>query len=173
MKKKMPIRKTLKKFWGIIPLLFVLCCILAVAAVQTITGDTLRSVPRVILGCIGICSVGVALLWVNTREKIRDLKPRLLEVLLKIGSAALFGCIGLFGALFLVFSYCPEHTVNYNGTKLVASVNSFLDVYVDYYSYKNVLFYGQKQMTEYYGSGGYDPFTQPQKPDPVRQQIYN
>lgn len=55
------------------------------------------------------------------------------------------------------FAHTPEHVVEKNGIKTVARVNSFLDKNVDYYVYKNSLFYGKSLGHEWYGSGGSDP----------------
>lgn len=87
-----------KKYWGLLPLLVVLICVALVKAIQALTGDTLRSVPSLILMGFGICSVAVALVW--------------------------------------------------------ASVNSFLEIDVYYYQYKNPFFYGKRMAEEWYGSGG-------------------
>lgn len=63
------------------------------------------------------------------------------------------------GMLLLAFSARPEHIVYENGQKLVACVNSFLDVNVDYYLWRSPLTMSEECVrTESYGSGGYDPF---------------
>lgn len=53
------------------------------------------------------------------------------------------------------WSHSPEHIVD----NKVAVVRSFLEVYVDYYEHKNWFIMGKnKSYSEWYGSGGYDPF---------------
>lgn len=177
MERREKIKEVLKKCWGLYPLLFVLLCVAIVAAIEKITGDTLRSVPRMVLMCMGVCSIGVAFLWADIRIIFKKFRVRFLGVFLKIVipilSLLLFIYICFLNQFLMVFSYCPEHIVLYNGTKMVASVDSFLDVDVNYYQYKNALFYGKQLVYEYYGSGGYDPFDVPDKPDPVRWTIYD
>ena len=56
------------------------------------------------------------------------------------------------------FGYQPEHVVYKDGEKYIAYVNGFLDTYVYYYDYKNLLVVGNKmKIKEYYGNGGFDP----------------
>ena len=54
------VEEILKKCWGLLPLLVVLICVALVKAIEALTGDTLRSVPSLILMGFGICSVAVA-----------------------------------------------------------------------------------------------------------------
>lgn len=56
------------------------------------------------------------------------------------------------------FSWRPEHVVEKYGVRMVARVNSFLDMTVEYYPYRNILFYSAEQLGyEWYGNGGSDP----------------
>lgn len=142
----------LRKFWGLVPLLIVLLCVGLVAAIQALTGDTLRSVPRMVLMGLGICSFCVALLWANIRLIFAEIPVPVLSPLLKIVTPIL-SCVfvvylGIMSMVVMVFSYCPEHVVMYRGTKMVASVNSFVDINVTYYRYKNALFYGERLVEE-------------------------
>lgn len=89
-------------------------------------------------------------------------------------TAGLMGCVALAVFLFqmsmllCVFSYQPEHIVTRDGQTQVAVVNSFLHVNVYYHEYKNFLWMGKDIVTaEYYGRGGYDPFTRDPRPTPV------
>lgn len=171
------IEEMLRKFWGLLPLLVVLLYVALVAAIQALTGDTLRSVPRMVLTCMGLCSIVVALLWANIQLLRAEIPIRLLGILLKI-AVPILSCVLVvymmgIGVLSLVFSYRPEHVVMYRGEKMVASVNSFVDVWVDYYQYKNPLFYGKKMAEEWYGSGGYDPFERPDMPSVKGWTIYD
>ncbi|MEG2788351.1 MAG: hypothetical protein RR942_11105 [Romboutsia sp.] len=55
---------------------------------------------------------------------------------------------------------------------MVACVNSFLQVNVDYYDYVNKFVRGNKlKINEDYGNGGYDPFQSNQMPE-VERYIY-
>lgn len=63
-------------------------------------------------------------------------------------------CIFLFA-----FTYKPMHIVEKDGIKCVAYVRAFLQVYVDYYEYKNPLITGDEVLfTDCFGKGGFDPF---------------
>ena len=165
--------RTLKKFAGAIPFASVVLCSLVVAMIEGITGDTFRSTPRIILMCLGLCSFGIFLFWLNTRKKIIELKPIFLTWAIRFVSILLFFFVALIDIFIIGFFSNPEHIVTINNTKMVASVSSFLDVYVDYYQYKNILFYGKELGHEYYGSGGYDPFEESEKPDPVYSTFYD
>ncbi|AZN42554.1 hypothetical protein [Paenibacillus albus] len=94
-----------------------------------------------------------------------------------IGTTVLSASILLllfFGAFGTIFSTKPEHIVDRNGVKMVAVVTAWLDVDVDYYEHKNWLVHGKKVLiSEWYGSGGYDPFTRESVPAPVRIIYYD
>lgn len=177
MNRKEKLKEILRWGWGLLPLSFVLLCVALVAAIQAVTGDTLRSVPRMVLLCMGVCSFGVALLWANIRLIFADIPLRVLSVLLKFATPVLsfvLLCYVVLGTVvFVAFSYCPEHVVMYRGTKAVASVNSFVDIWVDYYEYKNPLFYGRHLAEEWHGSGGHDPFEDEETPTPKSWTIYD
>lgn len=158
-------KEKLKKAAGVIPLALAVLCSLTVGMVEGMTGDTLRSTPRIVLTCFGLCSFGIFLFWINTRKKIVTLKQIIVWGLRSV-SVMLFVFATVIG-LFIIVFHSPEHIVTINNIKMVASVNSFLDVSVYYYQYKNALFYGKELGYEYYGSGGYDPFEESEKPDPV------
>ena len=77
-----------------------------------------------------------------------------------------------FGLLGFVFSHTPEHVVLRDGQKMLAVVNSFLDVTVEYHAYENAFLMGKQTLiNEYYGSGGYDPFEREEMPTP--QEIHD
>lgn len=60
-----------------------------------------------------------------------------------------------------VFGIKPEHIVKKDGKKYVVYVYAFKDVNAIYYDYINEFFRGSKRrISEDYGSGGYDPFTE-------------
>ena len=53
----------------------------------------------------------------------------------------------------------PEHFVEKDGKPMVAHVNAYLSIYVDYYDKKNIFIRGTiVKINEYIGKGGYDPF---------------
>lgn len=93
-------------------------------------------------------------------------------LLLCLGAAVSWGMLQ-FGLLGLAFSHEPEHVVQRGGQKMVAVVNSFLDVYVDYHAYRNAFIMGKQPLIcEYYGSGGYDPFEREERPKPLETQDF-
>ncbi|MBS6005733.1 MAG: hypothetical protein KIB43_02115 [Clostridium baratii] len=67
-----------------------------------------------------------------------------------------------------------EHFVEKDGKKMVARVNSFMKVYVEYYDYINPLVRGNKiKIEEDYGRGGYDPFESVEKITPKKITYYD
>ena len=54
----------------------------------------------------------------------------------------------LFIPLFAAFSYCPEHIVEIDGQKMVASADGFVDPHITYYDYKNGLVRGNLPVTD-------------------------
>lgn len=164
-------KKAINKFWGLLPLLIIIFCSILVAVIEKVTDNTFRILPRNILICSGIISIGILLLWLNTGKKISA--HRIFSFVLRIISVFLIGVVTLTGLFVMGFSHGPEHIVTKYGIKMVASVHSFLDEQVEYYEYKNWFFYGQNLGYEYYGSGGNDPLAQKPKPDPVRFTFYD
>ena len=164
-------KKAVDRFWGLLPFLIFLFCIVFVRLVETTTENRLRILPRNLLICFGMISIGILLLWLNTRKTISV--HRIFSFALKIVSIFLIAAVTLTGLFIMGFSHCPEHIVTKNGIKMVASVHSFLDEQVEYYAYKNWFFYGQQLGYEYYGSGGKDPLAQEPKPGPIRSTFYD
>lgn len=164
-------KKTVNKFWGVIPFITVAVCGVLVTVIEKVTDNTFRILPRNILICLGIMSIGILLLWINTRKKTKN--HSIFSVILKIIFGILLGIVVLSGLFVMGFAYRPEHVVTKYGIKMVASVHSFLDEQVEYYEYKNWFFYGQKLGYEYYGNGGNDPLVQSPKPDPIRFTFYD
>ena len=88
-------------------------------------------------------------------------------LVLCVGASLSWGMLQ-FGLLGLAFSHQPEHVVQRDGQKMLAVVNSFLDVNVEYHAYQNAFIMGKQTLIyEYYGSGGYDPFESEERPQPV------
>ncbi|MBC8530331.1 hypothetical protein [Gehongia tenuis] len=76
---------------------------------------------------------------------------------------------GRAGLLGLVFSIKPEHVMDRDGARMVAVVNSFLEVTVNYHAYQNFLTMGKDVLIyEDYGNGGYDPFEEGRDAQPLR-----
>ena len=72
------------------------------------------------------------------------------------------------------FMYNPEHIIEKENKKMVACVNSFLQVRVAYYDYVNCFVRGnQVRISEDYGSGGYDPFEIDKMPSPQKYIYYD
>lgn len=89
----------------------------------------------------------------NDKTSTRILcKIGILLIVLSIGSYIFIG--------FVLYAFTdPEHIVEKNGKKMVAIVNSFLQVRVGYYDYINPFVRDNKlRIYEDYGNGGYDPF---------------
>lgn len=87
-----------------------------------------------------------------------------------IGSIIFF----LYSLLILAFMYNPEHIIEKENKKMVACVNSFLQVRVAYYDYVNYFVRGnQVRISEDYGSGGYDPFEIDKMPSPQKYIYYD
>lgn len=128
-------KKAVDRFWGLLPFLIFLFCIVFVRLVETTTENRLRILPRNLLICFGMISIGILLLWLNTRKTISV--HRIFSFALKIVSIFLIAAVTLTGLFIMGFSHCPEHIVTKNGIKMVASVHSFLDEQVEYYAYKN------------------------------------
>lgn len=95
--------------------------------------------------------IGVIQLLCKIKKKI----VKIIAIILFI--IVLIPC-GLYTYIFCIFAYQPEHVVMRDGKKMVAYVNGFMDIYVEYYDYKNFFAVGNKlKIKEYYGDGGFDP----------------
>ena len=68
-------KEKFKKAAGAIPFALAALCGLIVGMIESMTGDTLRSAPRMILTCFGVCSLAAFLFWVNTQKKVTARKP--------------------------------------------------------------------------------------------------
>ena len=117
--------KIVNKFWGVLPFIMIVFCGILVTAIEKVTDNTFRILPRNILICLGIICFGVLLLWLNTRKKIKMSDHRIFSLILKITSVFLFVVITLICLFVMGFSHRPEHIVTKNGVKMVASVNSY------------------------------------------------
>lgn len=105
---------------------------------------------------IGIIIIGILLGMFQLLLKIR--KNYVKYVAIGFGAICLIP-LTYIGILLFAFTYKPMHIVEKEGIKCVAYVRSFLQVYVDYYEYKNPLIIGNGVLfTDYFGKGGFDPF---------------
>ena len=149
-------RKIFKKSWGVYPLILVLLCVVVVVVIETVTGDTLRRVPRMALVYMGIGSIGIVLLWINIGLIFKSFQFCFFGALLKVITPIL-SCVLLLSMTFvsqvaMASLYGPEDVVMYRGTKVVTSIDddsdtedgsNLYDVYINYYQYKNAIFYGE------------------------------
>ena len=62
-------KKAVDRFWGLLPFLIFLFCSVLVRLIETTTENTLRILPRI---CFGMISIGILLLWLNTRKTISE-----------------------------------------------------------------------------------------------------
>lgn len=108
----------------------------------------------------------------------KEKRKRTIQKVLAAGGivVTLIGTVVLgFIVLFVsAFAYKPEHVIEKHGQKMVAYVESFLDVGVTYHEYKNFLVCGYDEIGyEWYGDGGYDPFTGDPVPEPKNYKFYD
>ena len=108
-------KKAVDRFWGLLPFLIFLFCIVFVRLVETTTENRLRILPRNLLICFGMISIGILLLWLNTRKTISV--HRIFSFALKIVSIFLIAAVTLTGLFIMGFSHCPEHIVTKNDAK--------------------------------------------------------
>lgn len=79
--------------------------------------------------------------------------------------------VSVIGSIFLIE---PEHIIEKDNKKMVACVNSFLQVRVSYYDYVNLFVRGNKvRLYEDYGEGGYDPFETEEISSPKKCTYYD
>lgn len=121
----------------------------------------------------GICCVLIFLIMIQAIVGLYHIvKNKMLKLF--IGAISSVFILVLLYSTFLIFAftYEPEHIVEKDDKKMVAYVNSFLQVQVNYYDYINQVVRGNKlKIYEDYGNGGYDPFEQREMPS-VNRYIY-
>ena len=101
---------------------------------------------------------------------VRKIMSAIGIVVVSLGAGALV----IFMLLMWVFAYQPEHVVEKYEQKMVAYVNSFLDISVSYHEYKNFLVCGYKEIGwEWYGAGCSDPFEQDSTPEPINYMYFD
>ena len=107
----------------------------------------------------------VLILYKILRNKTENFKIRILAALGSALSFASLIVLFLYISVTIIFEIYPEHIVEKDGKKMVAYVDSFMEVNVDYYDYVNPIIRGKnKKISENYGNGDYDPFKQDKMP---------
>lgn len=109
-------------------------------------------------------------------RKKEDGKRRVLFCLIRVLLTAFlilsFVIVLLWGPALLVFSHEPEHVLEKDGKTMVAYVNSFLQITIEYYDYKNLFVRGSRlKIMEDCGNGGRDPLKNGGQPF-VRRYMY-
>ena len=163
--------KIIKLVWGVLPFIFVSLCVVLITMFERITGNTLRILSRNLLILLWIISFGVVLFWGQLRfnafrqkaeeEKANRIVLDALSILLNVLSAFVMGCLILGGVFFVILSHKTEHVTVRNNIKLVACVDYFSGVNVNYYQYKNPFFYGKRLGFEHYAADTGDPLAEP------------
>ena len=163
--------KIIKLVWGVLPFIFVSLCVVLITMFERITGNTLRILSRNLLILLWIISFGVVLFWGQLRfnafrqkaeeEKANRIVLDALSILLNVLSAFVMGCLILGGVFFVILSHKTEHVTVRNNIKLVACVDYFSGVTVNYYQYKNPFFYGKRLGFEHYAADTGDPLAEP------------
>lgn len=126
---------------------------------------------------LGILLLNFAVQIVIKLYSFTKIKSKGLKTRIAAGAGAFIGsfliAVSILAAFFIyAFSYEPEHVVEKDGKRMVAYVNSFLQVNVYYFDYVNPFIRGsQIRISEDYGNGGYDPFEREEMPR-VHRSIY-
>lgn len=162
--------KIIKLVWGVLPFIFVSLCVVLVTMFERITGDTLRILSRNLLILLWVISFGVVLFWGQLRfnafrqkaeeEKANRIMLGALSILLNVLSALVMGCLILGGVIFAILSHKTEYVTVRNNIKLVACIDYFSGVTVNYYQYKNPFFYGKRLGFERYVADIGDPLAE-------------
>ncbi len=160
-----------KKYWGMIPFIIYLVLKLSLLVIGSLTASSLRSVPKIVLFWFAMLSVLILIFWIGSMffkwNRIKKFRGSMIlkNIFLIIFAFGGFGAM-VIGLFINVFTYEPEHIVERNGIRMVASVNSFLQETVYYYEYKNFLFHGKGYIGyEDYGNGGGDPIEAGREPN--------
>lgn len=148
--------------------------------VLSLNGLALRNVPTYIfyalISIITLIVIVVALhmLYQQVKKRENSKKRRLLS---GIGMALLITLTLLSSfVLFIigVFLHEPEHVIEKDGKTMVALVNSYLQVEVNYFDYENALVHSaSRKRWEDYGNGGYDPFEREEMPKVKRYMAFD
>ena len=164
--------KKWKVCWGIVPLAINLALILTAWLLDTFADLTLRSLPCLVLTWSAFFAVLLFIFWLGYyggKQILQKIKGPVMRMLWQTVPVVLFALLS-FAAIGIMlfcsaFIFRPEHVVEQNGIRMVASINSFLQEHVYYHEYVNPLFYGKETIGyEYYGRGGGDPLERGDEP---------
>lgn len=126
-----------------------------------------------ILFLISLILVLIQVIKLSLKNEFVDYLKKLICVFGILGCILAIIASGWYTLIGGAFSCKPEHIVERDGRKMIACVNSFMDVDVDYHEYKNIFAMGSKILiSEDYGSGGYDPLEKGKECTPKRTTYY-
>lgn len=152
----------------------------AIIKILSLNGLALRNVPTYIfyalLSAVTLFVIVLILymLYQQAKKRENSRKRRILSGMgmVLIVALTLFSSFVLF--IIGVFLHEPEHVIEKDGKSMVASVNSYLQVEVNYFDYVNPLVYSScRKRWEDYGNGGYDPFEREDMPDVKRYMVFD
>lgn len=116
------------------------------------------------------------ILWLGSMAKEKQ-RRGVFRFLLGAGSvllALLLAVMMLYAPMVFAFWHQPEHVVEKDGKKMVAYVNSFLHITINYYDYENIFVRGSRlKLLVDAGKGGYDPFANGGEPDVHRYMYFD
>ncbi|MEG0240345.1 hypothetical protein [Anaerorhabdus sp.] len=141
--------KTIKKFWGIIPIAIYIVVKLILLIVEKTQNLVLRAIPQSILLYFAIFSVFVFILYlIHLFFSLEQIKKYKFMQVIKFIIFFIYG-LGIVGALWVCifisgFVYKPEDVVFENGIKMVSVDSSYIDLSEDYYQHVNFLFRGKQ-----------------------------
>ena len=108
-------------------------------------------------------------------QLILKIKRKPLKVTALCVFSALVLTVSVITAPILLFIFSSEeHVVERDGEKYLARVVAWMDTDVSYFEYKNFLVQGrQLKISEWYGSGAFDPFVGDHEYSPRRTIYYD
>ena len=147
----------LRERWRLLLLVVFLVCYGLCALLFLVAKLQLRFCPRLCLLLLGAVTM---LVWARRCKTLmgstrgpRWEAARFGRVLCTLGAV-----LAVLVSLGVGLVRTPEHILVKDGMKMLVRVHSFLEIDVDYYEYKNAIFFGRKCGNAWYGSGGNDPF---------------
>lgn len=171
--------KKLKDYWGLFPFTIYLVLQIIILCVNNFSELQLRSAPTMFLYWFATVSILFVFLWVaiSLYKGIRLKRIRGYNILDKI-VLIIFSLVSV-GIVFLAvlissFLNTEEQVVIKNNIKMVAAYNNFSEDKVNYYEYKNKLFYGKNLGFEIYiNSQLNSPFDDEFKETPISWIFYD
>ena len=141
--------KIIKYFWGLIPITIFLLLKMFLLIIEKSLNLVLRDTPDCILFWFLIFSVLIFIIYVIIKifsfPIIQKFKYSLIikSIVISLYCVSVIPILG-FGVLCSAFTYCSDDTMIENGMKMVVRDTSYLDLSLEYYEYKNVLFRGKQ-----------------------------